>query len=123
MNDESSSNLDYVSAYDQTTYENDYLADLSEEWLSNPSSASDQGSARTFSTRAFNTSKIDTIPEEQETSTVRIMMSETDALTPEWKRRLDENHATARDLFSPCRLEELFREDGRDYARYVAWMG
>jgi hypothetical protein len=121
MDDGSSSSLAYVSAYDQTRHDNDYLDDLSEEWLSNPSSASDQGSARAFSTRAFNTSKIDTILEEQETSTVRINMNETDALTPEWKRRLDENRA--RDLFSPCRLEELFREDGRDYSRYVAPMG
>ena len=61
--------------------------------------------------------KIDTIPEEgtEEVSTVRIVLGETDAInTPEWKRRLDEARQ-AKDLFSPCRLETLFKESTVKY--------
>jgi hypothetical protein len=55
--------------------------------------------------------KIDTIPEETETSTVRIVLGETDVHnTPEWKRHLDDAKST-KDLFSPCHLEDLFKED------------
>lgn len=65
---------------------------------------------------AFGTgsSKFETIPEENETSTVRIVLGETDVHnTPEWKRRLEENKV--RDLFSPCHLENLFKEDTTRY--------
>ena len=107
---------EYVSAYDQAGSDHDWLAELSEEWVSNASSEpSEQGSGRGHSIRAaFGTlsRKIDTIPEEStETSTVRIVLGETDAHnTPEWKRRLDETKGT-KDLFSPCHLENLFKDD------------
>jgi len=110
---------EYVSAYDQAGSDQDWLRELSEEWVSNPSSEpSEQGSARGTSIRnAFGiySTKIDTIPEEPETSTVRIVLAETDAHnTPEWKRRLDETK-NAKDLFSPCHLENLFKEDTTEY--------
>ena len=66
--------------------------------------------------------KIDTIPEEESTDevgvgagTVRIVLGETDVVnTPEWKRRLDEARQ-AKDLFSPCHLENLFKESTNRY--------
>src|SRR5277367_353131 len=67
----SPSYTEYMSAYDQATSDHDWLAELSEEWISNSGSAepSEQGSARGMSVRslsAFPSSagKIDTIPEE-----------------------------------------------------------
>jgi hypothetical protein len=106
---------EYVSAYEQAATDHDWLAELSDEWISNASSEpSEQGSARGMSVRgAFGTigRKIDTIPEETETSTIRIVLGETDVHnTPEWKRHLDDAKS-AKDLFSPCHLEDLFKED------------
>lgn len=110
---------EYLSAYDQAGIDQDWLSDLSEEWISNGSAEpSEQGSARGMSIRAaFATSgKIETIPEEAETSTVRIVLRETDVQnTPEWKRRLDEARAAPKDLFSPCNLENLFIDDTTRY--------
>ena len=97
-----------------------WLQGLSDEWISNNGSAepSEQGSARGASVRAafgLQSRKIDTILEEPETSTVRIVLGETDVHnTPEWKRRLEEAKA-AKDLFSPCHLENLFKEDTSMY--------
>jgi hypothetical protein len=109
---------EYVSAYDQAGLDQDWLSELSEEWISNGSAEpSEQGSARGLSIRAaFATpAKIETIPEEAETSTVRIVLGETDAQnTPEWKRRLDEARLP-KDLFSPCHLENLFIDDTTRY--------
>jgi hypothetical protein len=106
---------EYVSAYEQAAADHEWLSELSDEWISNASSEpSEQGSARGLSVRgAFGTisRKIDTIPEETETSTVRIVLGETDVHnTPEWKRHLDDAKS-AKDLFSPCHLEDLFKED------------
>jgi hypothetical protein len=114
---------EYVSAYDQAGSDQDWLRELSDEWISNPSTEpSEQGSARGTSIRnAFGGfgSKIDTIPEEPETSTVRIVLGESDAHnTPEWKRRLDETK-NAKDLFSPCHLEILFKDEA---TRYIVWL-
>jgi hypothetical protein len=112
MDDASPQSPEYVSAYDQAAFDHDWLSELSDEWISN-ASGSEHGSGRGTSIRAaFGTgsSKIDTIPEETEPSTVRIVLGETDVHnTPEWKRRLEENRA--RDLFSPCHLENIFKED------------
>ena len=113
---------EYVSAYDQVTSDYDWQVELSEEWISNGSSEpSENGSARGMSIRnTFGTygHKIETIPEEPETSTVRIVLGETDAHnTPEWKKRLDENRS-AKDLFSPCNLENLFNDDSIKYLYY-----
>lgn len=110
---------EYVSAYDQAGSDQDWLRELSEEWISNPSTEpSEQGSARGTSIRAaFGTygRKIETIPEEPETSTVRIVLGETDAHnTPEWKKRLEETKS-AKDLFSPCHLENIFKDDTTKY--------
>jgi hypothetical protein len=112
-----------MSAYDQATSDHDWLAELSEEWISNSGSAepSEQGSARGMSVRSLSAGKIDTIPEEgtEEVAagTVRIVLGETDVVnTPEWKRRLDEARQ-AKDLFSPCHLENLFKESTTN--RYV----
>jgi hypothetical protein len=111
-----------MSAYEQAGYDHDWLSELSDEWISNGGSAepSEQGSGRGTSIRtAFGPSgRIDTILEEPETSTVRIVLSETDAQnTPEWKRRLDEAKTT-KDLFSPCHLENLFKDDTATYYHY-----
>src|ERR1700737_1776520 len=111
--DAPSTSLDH-SPYALAAADHDWLSELSEEWISNGSNASssEAGSARGQSVRtAYGTmnSKIETIPEENETSTVRIVLGETDVQnTPEWKRRLEENRV--RDLFSPCHLENLFKE-------------
>lgn len=110
---------EYVSAYDQAVSGHDWLLELSDEWISNGSGEpSEQGSARGASLRAaFGgiSGRIDTIPEETETSTVRIVLGESDAQnTPEWKRRLDEAR-TPKDLFSPCPLETLFKDDTTRY--------
>ena len=122
----SPSYTEYISAYEQATSDHDWLAELSEEWISNSGSAepSEQGSARGMSVRsAFPSSvgKIDTIPEEgtEEVAagTVRIVLGETDVVnTPEWKIRLDEARQ-AKDLFSPCHLENLFKESTTN--RYI----
>lgn len=121
MADDSTSSLmhEYVSAYDQAVSGHDWLLELSDEWISNGSGEpSEQGSARGASLRAaFGgiSGRIDTIPEETETSTVRIVLGESDAQnTPEWKRRLDEAR-TPKDLFSPCPLETLFKDDTTRY--------
>lgn len=120
---------EYKSAYEQAASDHDWLSELSEEWISNGSSAdpSDQGSARGMnSIRAFGGvtpggGKIDTIPEEEITeqqpiSTVRIVLGESNVInTPEWKRRLDEARATPKDLFSPCHLENIFNDDTTRY--------
>ena len=110
---------EYVSAYDQAGLDQDWLSELSEEWISNGSAEpSEQGSARGMSIRAAFAApgKIETIPEEVETSTVRIVLGETDAQNaPEWKRRLDEARAAPKDLFSPCHLENLFIDDTTRY--------
>jgi hypothetical protein len=120
----SPSYTEYMSAYEQATSDHDWLAELSEEWISNSGSAepSEQGSARGMSVRsAFPSSagKIDTIPEEgtEEVAagTVRIVLGETDVVnTPEWKIRLAEARQ-AKDLFSPCHLENLFKESTTRY--------
>lgn len=117
---------EYGSVYDQAASDHDWLSELSEEWISNGGSAepSEQGSARGMSIRAalgITPGKIDTIPEEtEETSTVRIVLAETDASnTPEWKRRLDEARATPKDLFSPCHLENIFNEDTTRYNNVI----
>jgi hypothetical protein len=128
--DASPSYSEFVSAYDQATHDHDWLAELSEEWISNSSSAepSEQGSARGMSIRsAFPSSvgKIDTIPEEAEeySSTVRIVLGETDVSnTPEWKRRLDEARKTT-NLFSPCHLESLFKESTNKYHTLLLGVG
>jgi hypothetical protein len=115
----STSSLSY-DLYDQAASDHDWLHELSDEWISNPPSSND-GSTRGMSLRSQfvsgNTRGIETIPEEPETSTVRIVLGESDAQnTPEWKRRLEETKGT-KDLFSPCHLEELFKEDTTRYRR------
>jgi hypothetical protein len=108
--------LEYYSAYEQAASDHDWLAELSDEWISNGGSAepSEHGSGRGMSLRAAfrgPSGNIDTIPEEGETSTVRIVLGETDAHnTPEWKRRLNQAN-TPKDLFSPCNLENIFKDD------------
>ena len=107
---------EYASAYDDAVAAEAWMSELSEEWISTGGSAepSEQGSTRGMSIRAaYNATpgKIDTIPEEKETSTIRIVLAETQVTnTPEWKRRLDEAQLP-RDLFSPCHLENIFNDD------------
>lgn len=135
LSNASPSYAEYASAYEQATSDHDWLSELSEEWISNSGSAepSEQGSARGMSLRAAfpsSAGKIDTIPEEDGTDemsgaagTVRIVLGETDVVnTPEWKRRLDEARQ-AKDLFSPCHLETLFRESTNRYVPYVGENG
>jgi len=110
---------EYVSAYDQAALDHDWMSELSEEWISNHSAEpSEQGSGRGTSLRGVfggRSGIIDTIPEEPETSTVRIVLGESDVHnTPEWKRRLEEANGP-KDLFSPCHLENIFKEDPNLY--------
>lgn len=119
--DASPRSLEYVSAYDQEGLDHTWLSELSEEWISNGTGEpSEQGSARGMSLRgAFGTPrKIDTIPEDPETSTVRIVLAETDVHnTPEWKRHLEEAKGP-KNLFTPCQLETIFREDTIRYGSF-----
>ena len=116
---------EYATAYDQAAQDHDWLAELSEEWISNASSTepSEQGSGRGTSIRStfgMGARKIDTIPEEttenSASNTVRIALGDLDVHnTPEWKRRLDEAKL-AKDLLTPCNnLESLFQEDSTKY--------
>jgi hypothetical protein len=109
-----SASQDFVSAYDMARTQHDWLDELSDEWISNPtgSEPSDQGSARAHSLRTFSQGRCETIPEEGEaaTGTVRIVLGERDSNTPEWKRLLNEGKTMPRDLFSPCHLEQMFMD-------------
>jgi len=108
----------FVSAYDMAAQQHDWLQELSDEWISNPTgseaSNSEQGSARGASLpAAFSSRKCETIPEEGEgqSGTVRIVLAERDVgNTPEWKRLLNEGKTTPRDLFSACHLEQMFMD-------------
>ena len=108
----------FVSAYDMGAQQHQWLEELSDEWISNPTgseaSNSEQGSARGASLRAaLSSGKCETIPEETgaESGTVRIVLGERDVgNTPEWKRLLSEAKTTPRDLFSPCHLEQMFMD-------------
>ena len=124
MEDDASGSGVEPSIYEQALSDQDWYEELSEAWESNPSSAesSELGSTRSTSLRGalFGKSnrRIDTIPEEAETSTIRIVLGETDVNgTPEWKKRLDESKK-AKDLFSPCHLEDLFKEDTKQYGPF-----